>query len=126
MKIGAGNYGDGYLWNAHSSLETITPDIEKTINGKNYQAGYVGKIYGSEGSGVGTLEFYRILDPSDFAELPRINAHLPENNYPIPLQKGYCFLVDIYWVDGRTASHIYRCDGEMINGMLNSHLILDD
>ena len=110
----------GVLLNPALGFETIN------IAGKSYKTEYFGKILRGGANGIESLAFYRLVDTTDFADLPYLGDNLPEGNYPVPLQTGDCFCVVINFVAGESLKHVYRCDGNTMSGMLNSHLVFNE
>lgn len=93
---------------------------ELTICGKTYSVSYWGKESIALPDYV-TREFWRLEEGAeDFADCPTWDNVLPYNNYPVEVQTGQVFVMDLTGTDGTVTRSLYRADDRLWNGMLCS------
>lgn len=106
--------GIAQLYAEHPVLETLT------IQGKHYTASYWGKEEISVSNYV-AREFWRLEEgDDDFADCPTVNEVLPYSNYPVEVEPGQVFVLDLTTADGTVTRALYRADGVLWNGMPSS------
>ena len=108
--------------------EIVKSDAEYTegtldIAGKNYKTRYYGK---QDISGFAPKyqyrEFWLVEDAyDDFKDKPKLGNYLPSHNYPRQIDVGQVYVIDYTLKDGSVERGYYRSDGDMHNGMLNTH-----
>lgn len=117
----AARYGDAvHTEDLYWVLKDIAPirEDEITVDGKTYTASYFGK---EDMTGFGDFtyrEFWRLEDAyDDFKDYPTNEDVLPYDNYPMLIEVGEVFVVDIGFMDGSMWRLYYRSDGNTWQGM---------
>ena len=118
------SYGD----RIHSEdLTWILKDIDPirvdtvTVEGKTYQASYFGKEDLTGFKDFTYREFWRLEGAyEDFKDHPKTGEVLPYNNYPMLIETGQVFILDIGKTDGSVMRSYYRSDGNRWNGDLTT------
>lgn len=120
-----GDTWKGMLTNSVFSLEPremIEVPIEiqtLSINGKDYDAAYYGKVDYKAGVGCEYIEYWHVVDAyDDLKTLETIDNTILSNYYPIPIEVGEVYIVDFALEDGTHMKTIMRSDGEMLNGKM--------
>jgi len=113
------NYGDIV---PSEDLSWMQDDIEPTrtdtitINGKDYNASYFGKEDLTGFKNYTYREFWRLENAyDDFKNNPKNGDMLPYDNYPMPIETGQVFVVDIGITDGSVMRLYFRSDGNFFN-----------
>ena len=123
-------YGD----NIHSEdLSSFAKDIEPyrvdiiNVNGKDYKASYFGKQDLTGFKDFTYREFWRLENAyDDFKDKPKTGDVLPYNNYPMLVEKGQVFVIDLYKIDGSLIRVYYRSDGNMWNNLpITEHFLVE-
>lgn len=100
-------------------LDVMKKDI-LTIDGKNYEASYLGEADMSSWSKVyAKRKYWRIENAyDDFKDRPTLTQVLPYNNYPpINIERGQIFAVDYYGYSGEMTRKYYISDGTVWKDM---------
>ncbi len=104
-------------------VKGVMDDMSKekiTINGKEYEAGFLGEADMSSWSSEFSKRKYWRLENAydDFKDNPKLVQVLPYNNYPpINIQIGQVFMVDYHKLDGTVIRKYYIADGTVWNDM---------
>jgi len=113
-------YGDAIY---SEDLTWIAKDIEPirvdriTINNKEYEASYFGKENFTLRDYV-YREFWRLENAyDDFKNNKKTGDVLPYNNYPMLIETGQVFVIDLTKKDGSVERLYYRSDGYIWNGL---------
>ncbi len=118
------SYGD----DLHSEdLTWIRKDIDPvrmdtvTVAGKEYQAAYFGKEDLTGFNDFSYREFWRLEDAyEDLKGMPKTGDVLPYDNYPMLLETGQVFILEIGKTDGSVIKAYYRSDGNQWNGAMTT------
>lgn len=96
-----------------------------TVNRKSYTAIYYGQEdISSWAEKYKTRDFWRLENAyDDFKNLHRIGDNLPEDNYPMSIAAGQVFVIDYTLKSGGVYREVMRCDGNIWDGMLNTHAL---
>lgn len=113
-------YGDNIF---SEDLLWIVKDIEPlrtdtiTINQKNYEASYYGKQDLTGFKDFTYREFWRLENAyEDFKDNKKTGDVLPYDNYPMIIDIGQVFVIDIAKTDSSVNRLYYRSDGYFWNG----------
>jgi len=89
-----------------------------TINGVEYDCSYFGEEDMTAWSGLFTLrKFWRIENAyEDFRDKPKTGDYLPYDNYPMELEVGQVFMIELTHLDGTVMYTFYRSDGAVWEG----------
>lgn len=105
-------------------VANLTLDIEPsrvdliTIDGKEYEASYVGKQDLTGFKDFSHREFWRLENAYEyFKQKPKTGDVLPFNNYPMPIEVGQVFVIVTTKIDGSVMRLYYRSDGCVWNGL---------
>ncbi|MCL2236042.1 MAG: hypothetical protein FWB98_06355 [Defluviitaleaceae bacterium] len=80
-----------------------------TVAGMDFTASY----FGTARRSASVIGFWRLEDAySYFADSPLTGDVLPFHNFPMPVEDGQVFFLDIRFTDGTTTRHYYRTSGE--------------
>jgi hypothetical protein len=83
-----------------------------TINDVPFEASYFG-IDETPRNQISKLEFWRLENAYDhFRGNPPGEWFLPFDNFPMEIEIGQAFIVDIHWADGSVERQFYRSDGD--------------
>lgn len=100
------------------NLSPLVRDIEAiredTINigGKDYKALYFGDQDLTGFKDFSSRRFWRIENAyEDFKDKKKTGDMLPDDNYPMLIEKGQVFVIDYILNNGETNRMYYRCDG---------------
>ncbi len=92
--------------------EPIRVDTLK-INGKAYKASYFGKEEFNDAQKFKWRETWRVENAYEvFKNAELSNDMVPYYNYPMQIQEGQVFIVDIMTPEGKVERYYYRSDGE--------------
>lgn len=95
--------------------EPIRVDI-LTINDKEYEASYFGKVDLQGFKGYAYREYWRLENAyDDFRNNPLTNDVLPYDQYPMKIETGQIFVIDYTKMDGSYSRLYYRSDGYIWN-----------
>jgi hypothetical protein len=115
------NYGNNIF---SEDLSWLAKDIDAvrvdtiSVNGKRYDASYFGKQDLNGFQNYAYREFWRLENAyNDFKDKPKTGDVLPDNNYPMLIEKGQVFVIDYAKKDGSVIRKYYRFDGYVWNGM---------
>ena len=62
--------------------------------------------------GIDTLEYWRLEEAyTDFKDMPLDGSALPYNMYPINIETGQVFVLDVTMMDGSVSRGFFRSDG---------------
>jgi hypothetical protein len=82
------------------------------VNEKDYEASYYGKQDMTGIKDYSYKEIWRLENAyDDFKSCPKTENVLPNNNYPMPIDIGEVFIIDITKTDGSVERTFYRSDG---------------
>ncbi len=88
-----------------------------TVNGKHYTASYFGEEDISKISGYKTRKFWRLENAyQDFKDLPTTGEVMTYSNYPVTVETGQVFMVELLNRAGTTETRYYRADGDSLEG----------
>lgn len=94
-----------------SEVEPLREDTIE-VGGKAYRALYFGQQDISEFEGYAYRDFWRLENAyDDFKRKPKVGDMLPYDNYPMPVERGQVFIVDMTKTDGTVLRLYYRSDG---------------
>lgn len=114
---------DGFVWDDMLSSEQFilkeverVPEAEKediiTIGETDYIAYYFGKHDFGGQFGTDSVEYWRVEDAyDDFKDAPLDTSGLPYNMYPMTIETGQVFVLDITLTDGTVHRAYMRSDG---------------
>lgn len=109
-------YSEDLIW-LLKDIEPIRVDTI-TINGKNYEASYFGKMDLTMFKDYKYREFWRLENAyEDFKDNKKIGDLLPYSNYPMLIETGQIFVIDYTKTDGSVSRSYYRSDGFIWNGL---------
>lgn len=92
-----------------------------TVAGKEYQASYFGKEDLTGFNDFSYREFWRLEDAyEDFKNLPKTGDVLPYDNYPMLIENGQVFILEIGKTDGSVMRAYYRSDGNEWQGRMTT------
>lgn len=97
----------------------ISPERVEIIDvaGKDYEASYFGKQDFNGYNDVQHVEFWRLENAyEDFKNSPKNDKVLSHDNYPILVEVGQVFTIDITMTDGSVERRYYRSDGYVQDG----------
>jgi len=117
-------YGDAI----HSEdLTWVRKDIEPeridmvTVAGKEYQAAYYGKVDLTGFDDFAYQEYWRLENAyDDFKDMPKTGDVLPYDNFPMLLETGQVFRVEVGKADGTVLRGYYRSDGNEWQGRMTT------
>ena len=113
-------YGDAiYSEDLSFILKEIGPLRVDTIivNEKNYEASYFGKQDLTGFKDYTYREFWRLENAYDyFKDKKKTGNVLPYDNYPMLIETGQVFIIDLTKIDGSVERVYYRSDGYTWNG----------
>lgn len=114
-------YGDNIY---SEDLSWLAKDIEPsrtdtfTVNQKNYEASYFGKQDLTGFKDYAYREFWRLENAyEDFKDNEKTGDVLPYDEYPMLIEEGQVFVIDIAKTDGSVNRLYYRSDGRIWNGL---------
>ena len=123
---------DGSIWDGKLMTHEIDTDkrISTTsfrINGKTYTASYYGRVDITRLEGYTCRDFWRLEGAyNDFKDSVLTGEWLPEESYPLCVEAEQVYVIDYTMQDGSKKRAIMRCDGDLWEGMLNTHAVLAD
>lgn len=89
-----------------------------TIAEKEYQAAYFGKENITGIKDFVSREFWRLENAyDDFKDYPKTGNVLPHHNYPMPIETGQVFMLELEKADGSILRVYYRSDEKVWNTM---------
>lgn len=113
-------YGDKIY---SEDLSSMAKDIEPlrvdiiAINDKDYEASYFGKYNMTGIKDYASREIWRLENAyEDFKDLERNGNVLPNDNYPMKIEKGQVFFIKYVKTDGSEETGYYLFDGYVWNG----------
>jgi hypothetical protein len=111
-------YGDAiYSENLAQDTDPSRADIV-TIDGKDYEASYFGKQDLTGFKDFAYREFWRLEDAYEyFRDKRKTGDVLPYNNYPMPIEVGQVFVIELTKTDDSVIRLYYRSDGYVWNGL---------
>ena len=117
----AGQLSETYGGRVHTEdLSMLTEPLATetiTVNGKRYTASYFGEEDISKISGYKTRKFWRLENAyQDFKDLPTTGEVMGCNNYPMAVETGQVFMVELLNRAGTTEARYYRADGNQLEG----------
>lgn len=117
----AGQLSETYGGRVHTEdLSMLTEPLATetiTVNGKRYTASYFGEEDISKISGYKTRKFWRLENAyQDFKDLPTTGEVMGCNNYPMAVETGQVFMVELLNRAGTTETRYYRADGNQLEG----------
>lgn len=87
------------------------------VAGKTYQASYFGEQDLTGFKDYASREFWRLEDAyTDFKDIAKGEDVLPYDNYPMQIEKGQVFVMDLKKTDGSVQRVYYRSDGDVWEG----------
>ncbi len=87
------------------------------VAGKTYQASYFGEQDRSGFKDYEAFEFWRLEDAYvDFKDIVKGENVLPYDNYPMRIEAGQVFVIDLKKTDGSVQRVYYRSDGDEWEG----------
>lgn len=96
-----------------------------TVGGKDYQASYFGVQDLTGFRNYSHREFWRLEDAyDDMKDMPKAGDVLPYSNYPMTIETGQVFVIDMTETDGTVSRLYYRSDGNEWQGMPSTDHIL--
>lgn len=91
-----------------------------TVNNKTYNALYFGKLNLDEFPEYKYSEYWRLENAyEDFKDYTAWDV-LPYSNYPMDIEDGQVFVIDIMKTDGTKSRLFYRSDGLVWNGLTST------
>lgn len=86
------------------------------VAGKEYEASYFGKDE-TAFRDIAARDFWRLEHAyDDFKDAERSGDYLPYSNYPMEIEVGQVFLLEITWTDGSVARYYYLSEGNAKDG----------
>lgn len=87
------------------------------VAGKIYQASYFGEQDRTGFKDYAAFEFWRLEDAyADFKDIAKGEDVLPYDNYPMQIETGQVFVIDLKKTDGSVQRVYYRSDGDVWQG----------
>lgn len=115
------SYGDALHTEDISFIrEDIAPERVDafTIGGKEYQASFYGKEDLAGNPNFASRAIWRLEHAyEDFKDHPKTGDFLPYNNYPMQVEEGQVFIVELIETDGSVRRGYYRSDGNQWEGL---------
>lgn len=120
----ANQLADAYGEMIHSEdLSVLAKDIDPirvdkiTVGNQEYEASYFGKQDLTGFKDYAFREFWRLDNAYDtFKNNPRTGDSLPYDNYPMLIEIGQVFVIDVTKTDGTVMRLYYRSDGNLYEG----------
>ncbi|MCH4888836.1 hypothetical protein EZV73_14670 [Acidaminobacter sp. JC074] len=98
-------------------IDPIRVDVI-TLEGKLYDASYFGKVERFGQKNIDYIDFYRIENAyEDFKDHPLNNNVLPYSNYPMLMEQGQVYMIEVFLTDGNVRISYYRSDGTTWNDL---------
>jgi len=92
-----------------------------TVNGVDYEASYFGEQDLTGFRDFSYREYWRLENAYyDFKDIAKTGNVLPYNSYPMLIEEGQVFVIDMYKTDGTVERMYFRSDGCVWNGMLTT------
>lgn len=112
-------------------LENLSEPLSEeviTVKEKDYVASYYGKHDLGGESGADCIEYWRLEDAyDDFKDAPLDMSALPYQMYPMIIENGQVFVVDLTMTDGTVHRGYFRSDGnEWRNKLSTEGFKIDD
>ena len=89
-----------------------------TVNGKEYEASYLGKQDMAWSDDCIKGEFWRLENAyDDFKDKKKTGIFKPYNNYPVNIETEQAFMMDLHKRDGTVEKHYYISNGTVWDDM---------
>lgn len=108
-------------------ISYLAKEIEPTrvdtivINQINYEASYFGKEDMTGYKDYSYLELWRLENAyDDFKDKSKTGVQLPSSKYPMLIEIGQVFVIELTKTDGSISRMYFRCDGKLWDKMLST------
>lgn len=110
-------YGEA-IFSENLALDTDPLKVDLiTIEGRDYEALYFGKQDLTGFRDFSYREFWRLENAYEyFKDKQKTGDVLPYNDYPMPINVGQVFVIELTKIDSSVIRVYYRSDGHIWNG----------